>query len=140
MLGLVLDDAIDMLERDAPRYASGMAGCLSSLPIGVDIDDEHFAIASDRERVRRVARSEHVMVEIRTTTTTMLRLLDGDLSLVDAIRRDDLRLRGAAESIHSLQDALGWFLLGCARCSGAPALLDRLRGDVRARTHEVTHG
>jgi len=71
-------------------------------------------------------RDEPVMLA-RLDRATILDLVDGVVSLPDAILADRFHLRADVDTIARFHDALLLYLRGALRCPGFPALMDAYR-------------
>ena len=134
-----LRTALDALEREAPAAHSLLCGRLFRLRIEARVGSEHVTIHGDRERLR-IESGTHAppdrlfsRVELHTDRDTILGLVDGECTLLDAVLEDRLMMRGASRELQALYDGLLAFVHGGLRAASFPGILDAYRraGDAR---------
>ncbi len=135
----ILADALDAVHRDAPSFGVALAESLARCPVDMVVDREAFTIDSAAGRAR-VSHGGGAPVGVRTSRRAVLALLNGELDLLMAVRSGELTVRGPRALVPRLLDSLALFLHGCARCSYAPAFIDRLDPSSRGATAETIHG
>lgn len=136
----LLDAAFTLLHDEAPLHARLLAEALNRLSVRIDAGGESLAprLAAGRLTVAEPSGDERVT--IRTSLATVLGLLDAHGTLIDAVSRGALDVRGTADSLDAAADAFSTFLHGMVRAPSAAALLDELRREVVRSDPETDHG
>ena len=145
MLVDLLTDSFRVLEAQAPAHARMLAGHLECWPVVLECDGERVRpeVHGDRLVATCVAENrpdDSDLVEARigpllsasATAEAVLDLLEGRISLLDALRQGRLEARGHRRAMSAAEQGMRIFLHGLARCADAPALLNRLRRHVSA--------
>jgi hypothetical protein len=120
-----LDRALTALAREVPSSHQRVHLRLGAIRLRLDVDGD--------ARLLAVTPGAHVLsdpgaqadVLLRVERRTLEGLLDGRLTLLDAVLDGDVILRGPAEALVSVHDALMAFIAGAARSISIPRLLDR---------------
>jgi hypothetical protein len=125
-----LDSALDAIRVECPAAYVRLCGLLvgSGLQLRVDGRARSFTVEGGRHRI---GDSPSAGTEIRTDRSAVEALLEGRLSLVDAVLGERLSLRGAPLDIAIMHDALVVFLEGAVRSPSLPGLLDEYLADGR---------
>jgi hypothetical protein len=71
-------------------------------------------------------------VTVRTTLAATLALLEARCTLVEAVARGQLDVRGDADALDAAADAFALFLHGLVRAPSSPRLLEALRREAAA--------
>jgi hypothetical protein len=124
----LLQRSLDALERERPDVAARLAATLAPLDVSIEVDDEALGVRAVAARVEVTPAPSRAHVHVVTDRRTILALVDGDLSLVDAVIRDQLSLRGAVADLARFHDALWVYLQGAVRAPSFPQLLRAYRG------------
>lgn len=125
-----LSRSLDVLERERPDVATRLAAVLAALAVAASVDGETVRLASDGEVVRvtpRTAGEAAVAVTVATSRATILALVDGRVSLIDAVLSDALLLRGSPGDLARFHDALWLYLQGAVRVPAFAELLASYR-------------
>ncbi len=115
-----------------------------TIAIDIDGDSATLSIASARHALARSA-GAGCAVELTLTEAAIDRLLDARCTVLDAVLGGEVILRGAAEDLAALHDALLAFVHGAVRSPTAPRLLEsyRNRGALAmgpTRAPDASHG
>jgi hypothetical protein len=137
----LLQESLDCLEREIPQVYQRMCATLDGLSVRISLDDETVVIgfAGVHGRVDVVGRP--VEAELCTSRRTVLAVLDGRLSLADAVLADAVRIKAPLDMLERLNGALEAYVHGAVRSHSFPALLVRFRAreqqesDVPAAAH-----
>jgi hypothetical protein len=127
----LLGAAFTLLHEEAPLHAHMLCHALGGVSVRIDAGDESFAprLCDGKLGVTDACGAESVA--IRTSLATVLGLLDAHGTLLDAVARGALDVRGTADALDAAADAFATFLHGMVRAPSSPALLDDLRREVR---------
>jgi hypothetical protein len=138
--------ALDAIEKETPVAYRLVAGALRDRPVAIGIGDEHatLSMASGGHHLS-VDGGGACAVELRLTEAVVGRLLEGRCTLVDVVVGGELVLRGSADDLAALHDALLGFIKGAVRSPSTPRLLEAyLAGpkssNGRTRSSEANHG
>jgi len=120
-----LERCLDAIETEAPLAYRRVACALGGRAIAINIGDglATLSMASGRHRVARDAGSG-CAVELTLTDAVIGRLLEGRCTVLDAVFAGDLVLRGSADDLAALHDALLAFIHGAVRSPSTPRLLE----------------
>jgi hypothetical protein len=141
-----LERSLDAIEREAPVAYGLIVRALGRRAIVIAIGDDvaTLSMASGSHAIARDGGARGA-VELSLTEAIVRRLLEGRLTIVDAALAGDLVLRGAADDLAALHDALLAFIHGAVRSSSTPRLLESyLDRDApsngRPRSRGANHG
>jgi hypothetical protein len=124
-----LDRTLAAIVRERPRIARELADALRDHPVALDVDGELTGVRVEGS-IPVVGRAPSPAVRVVTTNATVLRLVDGDTDLAEAIRGGGLDLHGRAEEIAVFERALETYLHGAVRIRSVRLLLDAYRQSV----------
>jgi hypothetical protein len=96
----------------------------------IEVEGPPFAIASDGIRLSIVGPNKPTAVELATSGSEILGLLDGRTTLLQSVIAGRLRLRGLPDDLRVFHDALMVYLGAAVRAPGFVSLRDRFRSDV----------
>jgi hypothetical protein len=128
-----------MLHDEAPLHAHMLSEALARLSVRIDAGGESFAPRLRDGRLAVVDATGAERVAIHTSLATVLGLLDAHGTLLDAVARGALDLRGTADALDAAADAFATFLHGMVRAPSSPNLLAELRREVSS-ARENPHG
>jgi hypothetical protein len=131
----LLTSALAVLAREAPAHHMRLAERLADLAIRCTIGHEVLSLSAVDGVVVIAAGAAGAdggpttggAVIIRSELATILALLDGGCTLLDAVRARRLDVRGAATALVTAADTCSVFLHGLVRCPAASELLTALR-------------
>jgi hypothetical protein len=126
----LLRAALDTLGREAPAHHDLLCGTLAALPVDLDIDRDAFSVRVADGALSVAAPTDPPRVTLRTDLATAHALLDAQLTVLDAVRRGWLDVRGRAGDLAVAAEALSMFLHGLVRCPSGGALLRDLRAQA----------
>lgn len=130
--GRTLEVSLGALRDEAPASFAHLEAALRDRPVFFDVDDAPFRLIFETGefRLAEASRREHGEVEVALSKPTVLALLEGRLSLEDAVRTDRLRLYGEPARLVVFFDALLVYLRGAVRCPSFPDLLADYRSET----------
>lgn len=137
-LRIFLDRSFELLARDAPGAYSRVCDALGGVDLCVVDGGRRFAVRSHGGRLASgaVRGDEHVVIGV--DQQTILALVDGHLSLEQALREERLFVEGSPSHAANAFDALSIYLRGAVRCTSFPALLADFRSTA-SREHQPWH-
>jgi hypothetical protein len=137
---------LDALEAEVPVAYGRMARALAGRAVAIDIEGDRamLSMASGRHALSCDV-DAGCAVELTLTEAVIGRLLDARCTVLDAVLGGEVVLRGAAEDLAALHDALLAFVHGAVRSPSAPRLLESYLGRLalsqsRTRTPDASHG
>lgn len=141
-----LERCLDAVENEVPAAYRRVVRALDRRAVAIAIGDElgTLSMAHGRHAIAPDASAECAL-ELSMTEATIRCLLEGQLTIVDAAIAGDLVLRGAADDLAALHDALLAFIHGAVRSPSTPRLLEAYldRGtsaNARTRNPGANHG
>ena len=123
----LLRRSLGALERERPDIAERLAATLAPLTVTITVGDEQLGVRSDATCVVVGEPAPAPQVRVSTGRPTILALVDGDVSLVDAVLADDVHLVGDVADLARFHDVLWLYLQGALRAPSFPALLHAFR-------------
>jgi len=129
-----------VLHDEAPLHAHMLGEALARLSVRIDAGRESIAPRLRDGRLAVVDASGAERVTIHTSLATVLGLLDAHGTLLDAVARGALDIRGAADALDAAADAFATFLHGMVRAPSSTKLLAALRRQVVSSDPENPHG
>jgi hypothetical protein len=127
----LLQESFACLEREIPQAYQQVCALLDGLTVGISLDDETVVIdcAGGRERVR--VDGGQVSAELCTSRRAVLAVLDGRLSLAEAVLTDAVRVKAPLDTLERLNRALEAYVHGAVRSRAFPGVLARFRARAR---------
>ena len=101
-------------------------------------DGDRFALDFENGIVTSVLPDGTEHLDLRVDRRSLLALVDGELSLEDALRQDGLELRGDLRHVIDFFDGLLIYLRGGIRCPSFPQLLADFRASSAGAPYEVS--
>jgi hypothetical protein len=130
-----LERALAIVQEDAPAAYFRVLAELDGLMIALQVDGEAFAVrgvAAGLHLRAAAAAAGPEAAELRTSRRTIVALIDGELSLLDAVLAGDLALRADAHALDRIARAGRAFAEGALRSRRMRALLDEFRAPAAA--------
>lgn len=132
-----LGRSLAVIARDVPPLHRRLAEHLRDRPVRVAVDVDVVDIVSDGETLElRAAHGPPPTVRLRTNAPAILRLVDGDRSLEDAVLADEVELFGAAADLVMFHESLVLYLQAAVRCPALVSLLREFRAETSNREKE----
>jgi len=119
--------SFDALRCEVPEAYARMCRRLVARRVDLRVDDEHVAVVFARDQARIVAEASPCAVEVRTSRTAVLRVIDARDTLMSAVLADRLVLRGAPRDVLAFHDGLMAYVHGAVRARSFPELLRQFR-------------
>ena len=119
--------SLALLEREHALAFAALRASLRGQRLRLEIGAERFSVTHDADTLRLGAPEGGSTVELRTTRQTLLALVEHETSLLEAVLRGRLELRGTVPALARFHDALALYLHGAVRSPSFPALLPELR-------------
>jgi hypothetical protein len=127
----LLEESFDCLEREIPQAYERMCATLEGLSVCISLDDEAVVVGFAGARGRVDAAGGPVHADLCSSRRAVLAVLDGRLSLADAVLTDAVRIKAPLDTLERLGRALEAYMHGAVRSRSFPALLARLRSRER---------
>jgi hypothetical protein len=122
-----LEHSMTLLAAEKPLVYARLCAFLRDREARVTVDDERTGIAFPAGAFRLCDDVEHPFIELSSSRATVLAVVDGRLTLEEAVWGEHLELRGHLDDLVRFHDALVLYLHGAVRCPSFPWLLDRYR-------------
>jgi len=129
-----LEASLTTLEQDAPRAVQRLRASLGPRRIAFEVDGTRTVLcctvdAFSLERAGSDGPGADVALEI--SRPTVVQLVEGRLTLRDAIARGDMDLRGPVSDLGNFFDALHAYLAGAVRSPFFPHLFEAYRREKK---------
>jgi hypothetical protein len=111
------------LEREAPTFHTKLCGTLNGLCLCIRSDGQPFALRFSAGSVASVQPDGSEQVHLSVDRPTIKALVDGELTLEDALRRGRLELFGTPTNVAHVFDGLLVYVNGGIRCPSFRHLL-----------------
>lgn len=132
-----LKRSLAVIARDVPPLHRRLAAHLRDRPVRVAVAADVVDIVSDGERLEICAADgPPPAVRLRTESAAILRLVDGERSLEDAVLADEVELFGAAADLVTFHESLVLYLQAAVRCPALVRLLREFRAATAIREKE----
>jgi hypothetical protein len=122
-----LTHSMALLGAEKPEVAARLGALLCDREARVQVDAERLGIVFPAGVFHLVEDVAQPFIELRSSRRTILDVVDGRLTLEDAVWGEHLWLRGHLDDLVRFHDALVLYLQGAVRCPSFPWLLDRYR-------------
>lgn len=122
-----LHEAMSALEREHPTAWERLCLALRRRRVTLSVDEEIVPMAFEVDGVTFLPYAGEAHVILETDRPTIFTLVDGVLSLEEAVKRDRLRLRGRPDDVVRFHDGLMQWLHGAVRSPAFPGLLRAFR-------------
>lgn len=119
-----------LLEQEKPSVHARIGAMLRNEAVNVTLDGAALGIRFPAGRFALGPPVEHPLIELASDRRTILDVVDGVLTLEDAVWEERIRLFGSLAALLRFLDALVAYLHGAVRCPSFPWLLDRYRDRV----------
>lgn len=126
-IAALVERAVRVLEEECPVHSAGLSSVLSRVSVGIELDDESFSMTAPAGRTELVRGSARGDIGVRATGEAARALLEGRLSLIDAVREGRIRIFGAPRVLSEGSLALRWFLHGLVRARRGAGLLEEFK-------------
>lgn len=128
-LRALIRTALQVLRAEHPEAFAALKRALGRAEIYLHMNDgETLLLRCGRAlQVWSAPERDPCPPAILTSRHTILRLLDGELTILEAVYQGDLEVFASPEDLLRLEQALGFYLRGAVRCPSFPGLLERFR-------------
>lgn len=122
-----LEDALGEIARSEPEADRALRAALRGLRARLSDGARSFVLQADGEGWRFCDGAGTADIAVAFDEAVILDLIEGALTLNEAILGERITVFGPIDNICQFYDALFIFLEGLLRASGAPMLLERFR-------------
>ncbi|MGI9591765.1 MAG: hypothetical protein ACR2P8_10390 [Myxococcota bacterium] len=126
-----------LLEQEKPSVYARIGAMLRDEAVNVTLDGAALGIRFPHGRFAVGPPVEHPLIELASDRRAILDVVDGVLTLEDAVWDERIRLFGSLAALLLFLDALVAYLQGAVRCPSFPWLLDRYRDRIVPTRHEL---
>lgn len=147
MFATFLAHSMTLLAAEKPPVYARLCASLRGREARVTMDGERLGIAFPAGEFRLLADVDRPCIELSSSRTTVVDVVDGRLTLEEAVWGEQLELRGRLDDLVRFHDALVLYLHGAVRCPSFPWLLDCYRDqnlpsptEVRRRVARTSPG
>ena len=127
MLAGFIIRSLDTMRQEYPTAYFLLCGTLAPREVLLIFDDEFVALHFTPGEVRWLPQTANPTVRLRTTRQSILDVIDGRLTLHQAIESDVITLWGSVDDLALFHEGLLTYIRGAIRCPTFPNLLDRFR-------------
>lgn len=127
MFATFLAHSMTLLAAEKPQVYGRLCTLLRDREARVTMDGERLGIAFPAGEFRLLGDVERPFIELSSSRTTVVDVVDGRLTLEEAVWGEQLELRGHLDDLVRFHDALVLYLQGAVRCPSFPWLLDCYR-------------
>lgn len=132
-----LEKSFQLLRQEQPQAYKYMTMTLRGHHLYLIVDKEKLRVSfkpakpliSDFPK-QKPKTEKSGLPQITTGRRTILKLIDGDYTFLEAVYNSELEFRGSPDDIIVLSRGLQWYLKGAVRCRSFPDLLSRFRRSV----------
>jgi hypothetical protein len=122
-----LRTSLSRLAAEVPDAHRALAGAMGNLRARLVADGVARTIRFDLSDWTIYAEDSDADLEVSFDREIIMDLIDGRLTMEDAIYQERLRMRGSVETIERFHGALMIYLEALIRTPGAPAMLESYR-------------
>jgi hypothetical protein len=122
-----LEASLDALAEEKPRSRRRLDAAMTSRPVRFDVEGDSFVLHFEASGFRMLEPGRPAALDLGLSKQTVLDLVEGRISIDEAIWTDALALRGSVDELASFFDALLVYLRAAVRCPSFPDLFDRYR-------------
>jgi hypothetical protein len=131
-----LDEMLGILRSDAPLAFFRLMEELGSLNVDVQVDSERFSVRGEGTHVVVAEVQENAQVYLRTDRHTILALIDGRRSMLEAVLARELSLSADISLLGQVGRAGIAFGDGAIRARRARGVLDAFRRSDAVQTFD----
>jgi hypothetical protein len=125
-----LSRCLDGMQQYSPQNYLKLCTILNGVSISVQSETDRFSLACRLTGHRLLDSVEGADVNMRLSGRTLLAMLEGELGLLEAVRREHMFLAGSAANLGRLENALRCLTHGAARSPASSDLLTQFRQAV----------
>jgi hypothetical protein len=124
-----LGKSMRLLERETPQRYRAIRESIGTLRARLTADDATRVVSFDRSGFAALAATSTSDVEARFGRGVVLRLIDGETTLDQAILDDALYVRGSVEAVERFHAAVSLYVEAAVRAPGFVSLLEAYRNE-----------
>jgi hypothetical protein len=124
-----LEQSLAVMRQEMPPAYEAFVGVLEGRRLAIEADGERRVVSFDASGLASHGEHEHVELGVAFDRGTVLDLVDGRVSLPEAVLTDRIALRGAPAAVDRFDRALRSYVQGLVRCPSMPSLLIHFRGE-----------
>jgi hypothetical protein len=127
-----LRTSFQILRREHAGAFGAMTDALGYGRLYLQVDEEAVVLRFGRgtPQVWSAQPRDRRPPAVVTSRRAILRLADGELTILDAVRGGDPVIVASPDDLMRLERGLGFYLRGAVRCPSFPALLEQFRDTV----------
>jgi hypothetical protein len=129
--GTYLEHSLLVLQREVPAAYVWLCRVLAPREVLLEVDGESVVLASSRDCIRLGIRSSTPRVRVKTSSPTILGVIDGTSTLMEEVLADRLFLQGACSDLLAFHDGLVAYVHGAVRAPSFPQVLRAYRTGCR---------
>lgn len=129
-----VERSLRILDREAPAFFIRLCEMLDGRRMAVADETSVFALHFTRDAVACLAPDGSEDVRVVVNAATLLALIDGELTLENALRQERLGVRSPVGVAADVFDGLVVYVRGAVRCPSAPRLLVEFRQSDAAKS------
>jgi hypothetical protein len=135
----VLARALAVLEAEVPEASAELARVLAGIALALSVDAEVRCLTAHSGRIV-LQETGPAGPALQTRRVVLVELLEARRTLLDAILRDELLLRGAPAELAAIYDGLSVFIRGALRSRAMAALLEEYIGHEKRPSRRLARG
>ena len=133
----LLDESLLVLQREQPASYARLCEALADLRIEIRVDAEWMSVGFEPGGHRvagesAAAEALDAAARFNTSRDAVLDVLDGRITLAEAVLTGRLEAYAPLARLLELHDALRLYVNAAVRCQSFPGLLDRFRAGAAA--------
>ena len=125
-----VERSLAALDREAPAFHEQLCSMLRGVRLRITGDGDPFALRFDAATVVSAQPDGAEPVHLRVGHRALLDIVDGRLSIEEALRQDRLEMRGDLRVVSDVFEALVIYVRGAIRCPSSPHLLSEFRAST----------
>lgn len=123
--------SLALLEDEMPSAYSAVASHLGGREVLLHVDEETLSVRGAGERLHLSFVGTAPVVELRTCRDVIAALIEGEITLLDAVLSERLVLVGSVDDLVAFDAGLIAYLNGAVRCPAFPNLRDDYLSGVK---------
>lgn len=138
-----LERSLGLLRRHLAEGEGLVATALGEVRVLLLVDAETVGVCAAAGvdgrpgRLQLTQEAAAAAVAVRTSRRTILRVIDGQLSILGAVAAGELDAQGPLAQVADCHDALRAYVHAAVRCPGFSELLEQFRRDRREESDDV---
>jgi hypothetical protein len=132
-----VEDSLRALAHEAPAFYARLCATLQGRRLRLESEGQPFTLHFRTGTTTTMPSDGSEDLHMAVSRRTILALVDGELTIEDAVRQDALFLRGSLTHVADLFEGLFIYLSGGVRCPSFPQLLGEFRIGTQPMHHEV---